>query len=162
MKSSARAAPARLAPRTQTTSLKHTARIDLLPESPPLGSIGRILAKFPCWWTPPRTGVRSRFHLLCQQKAGLLLVPHCVAHHLFCQLNQARGNGIVRQRGCEASGFASEGSVASCLRAADFRSKSHSLPSQYGGAKMTMTTANADLDSMPVGTNANCRSRGNS
>src|SRR5215510_11062298 len=36
MKSSARAAPARLAPRTQTTRLKHTARIDLLPESPPL------------------------------------------------------------------------------------------------------------------------------
>src|SRR5262245_37061214 len=36
MKSSARAAPARLAPRTQTTRLKHTVLIDLLPESPPI------------------------------------------------------------------------------------------------------------------------------
>src|SRR5262249_41467467 len=36
MKSSARAAPARLVPRTQTTRLKHIALIDLLPESPPL------------------------------------------------------------------------------------------------------------------------------
>src|SRR5215471_503987 len=36
MKSSAHASAARPAPRTQTTRLKHTARIDLLPESPPL------------------------------------------------------------------------------------------------------------------------------
>src|SRR5262245_7181075 len=104
--------------------------------------------------SPNRLGSRERtascvLRLLCHQKGCLLLVLYCVALHLFCQLNQARGNRIARQCGCNTSGFASEVSEAARPRAAEFRGKSHSFLSQYGGAMMTMRTANADLRVCP-------------